>query len=884
MLEKHNYKERMKGAGQRQQTPLNKKGVKPLNNDKETTLKTPIKGRKKNVGDNNMMYFDEEINEINLRKLIRQGTSKNMGHLRNIVNYGYSHYSLEYLKKGEYGRYYPQHRKTKTKSGLVYLSKNERAYLTEGLNYKDLDIVNCSPTILLWLLKKNNIENKTLEVYVNQREHVFKDIMKNDENITRENLKEVFNKIICGGGYTTWAKEYDIKKVNVFIKDFYKEHQSTIGELIMEYPDLISYCKKNKGDDYKPVHTLSLLLYDYESQLLEIMIHYIHHFTKCKIKTLIHDGMLIQGVIDEEELIDSLQSKMKEELGIDMKLKFKKMDCDVKFKEELDKIELKKKSVFPSNINNMVLNNVVNPILGELDMIKGGNTSMGSVDKELNCLLYKSLKSITHADIAEVIYEVYKDNYVCSSSKHKTWYEFFNHRWVECDNGVSLRKHITKDIVDKYKTFTTYCHNRGRKDPDEEDLWDERAGVCTKIIRKLKDVSFKDKLMKECADLMYVPHFEDKLDSNKYLIGFDNGVYDLIKGEFRDGKYEDYITKSVGYDYTEEIDDNIESNIKKFFLEIMPKKENRKYLLRFLSSQLDGKQAHLFHIFTGNGANGKSILSKLIGCTMGGYGGVLKSSYCSQEQKHSSSASPDLAKLKGIRSVIIHEPNSDKIIKASNVKYITGGDTIQARSLHKEPVEFTPQFELVLPCNDMPKMEIDGGTIRRIRVIPFSSKFVENPNPKEKHHKQYKIDRTLEDKVDIWKSTFMRMLIDIYNKVDSKNDILHNPPKDVVAFTKKYTEGSDKFISVLNDIGEKEEGHNISLSYFHRCYKMAHHLRISLKTFRDKIKEHYDLKQYLERLDKRVIINNVDGENSRQINYGYMRGWKIREEDKNKEW
>ena len=37
----------------------------------------------------------------------------------------------------------------------------------------------------------------------------------------------------------------------------------------------------------------------------------------------------------------------------------------------------------------------------------------------------------------------------------------------------------------------------------------------------------KDKMYKECSGLFYEPGFEEKLDSNPSLLGFENGVFDL---------------------------------------------------------------------------------------------------------------------------------------------------------------------------------------------------------------------------------------------------------------------------------------------------------------------------------------------------------------------
>ena len=36
------------------------------------------------------------------------------------------------------------------------------------------------------------------------------------------------------------------------------------------------------------------------------------------------------------------------------------------------------------------------------------------------------------------------------------------------------------------------------------------------------------------------------------------------------------------------------------------------------------------------------------------------------------------------------------------MKELTGGDKIIARGLHKDSVEFKPQFKMVMTCNDKP--------------------------------------------------------------------------------------------------------------------------------------------------------------------------------------
>ena len=53
--------------------------------------------------------------------------------------------------------------------------------------------------------------------------------------------------------------------------------------------------------------------------------------------------------------------------------------------------------------------------------------------------------------------------------------------------------------------------------------------------------------------------FLKKLDKNNYLIGFNNGVYDLNKFEFRHTKYDDYISIICNYDWIEPNNDELET-------------------------------------------------------------------------------------------------------------------------------------------------------------------------------------------------------------------------------------------------------------------------------------------------------------------------------------
>lgn len=490
----------------------------------------------------------------------------------------------------------------------------------------------------------------------------------------------------------------------------------------------------------------------------------------------------------------------------------------------------------------------------------------------LSNLITKSMSCTTY-DIASVIYEMYKYNFKCISYKENKWYEFqpLKHRWVVVEKAHSLIKLISEDVVKQYLK-TIYELNRqatSRLNQQQPiDLYNSRAPTPTQqgqtivstlpspsvspvpfsneskksqvsnstttdellkmvedlvtVTYKLRDISFKEKLVKECGTMFgeNAKQFLESIDANPYLIGFDNGVYDLQADEFRDGRSEDFITFSTGYDYIDYGDvegDNLEEEIKEiyeFFDQVFPQKAVREYILLLLSSFLGGTtRDEKFHIWTGIGGNGKSKLLELIEFALGDYSCKMSHTVLTRKQGNSSNASPDIEQTKGKRLASIQETEQDDIINVGRMKELSGGDKIYARGLFKDPIQFKPQFKMILLCNELPKINADdNGTWRRIRVVKFISKFVDNP--KEEH--EYPIDPLLSEKIYKWKEGFMYILLQKYKKYKKYG---LKEPEEVLEETRGYQLESDIYSDFISSsIAEDPNGH-IGLNETYRVFK-----------------------------------------------------------------
>ena len=431
------------------------------------------------------------------------------------------------------------------------------------------------------------------------------------------------------------------------------------------------------------------------------------------------------------------------------------------------------------------------------------------IEKTLESIISK--EKIGEFDLAIVLYQLFKDRFVCVSIKNNQWYEYKENKWNEIDSGNSLRLMISKKMHDIYmKKANDLIEVITKMENNDQNTDNLKVKSCKlgDICILLKTTSWKNNIMKEAKELFYDKEFIDKLDSNPYLLSFNNYIVDFKNKFYRKGRPDDYISKCTNINYipynylfsnlnSQKSNNykNIIDEIKEFMKQLFPIYELEKYMWEHLASVLIGtNENQTFNIYTGSGCNGKSKLVELMGKCLGDYKATVPITLITQKRNSIGGTSSEIVQLQGVRYAVMQEPSKGDKINEGIMKEITGGDPIQGRALFKETVTFIPQFKLVVCTNVLFDIATnDDGTWRRIRLCDFMSKFTENPyNNEEKFPKinfpyQYLIDKKIDEKFELWAPVLASMLVNIAFETQGNVE----DSKIVMAVSDKYREGQD---------------------------------------------------------------------------------------------
>jgi P4 family phage/plasmid primase-like protien len=468
-------------------------------------------------------------------------------------------------------------------------------------------------------------------------------------------------------------------------------------------------------------------------------------------------------------------------------------------------------------------------------------------NEELTELVYNGL-SCNASNLADLIYYFYKDDYIFGEDNE--WYSFKNPKWKNMGNkNIKLRLATYTKIKDIYKQLYKYYKEN---DPDPK-----KKTTIKKIIDIFGETTLKNNIMTELIDL-YAEHknpernFVKKLDTNNNLLGFENGIYDLSKFEFREGKQEDYISLSVGYDYIETHTDH-HKDLLQFLEDIQPNEEERDYMLTYLSIALIGNQLELFTILTGSGRNGKSKLIELLELTFGDYYSSVQSQLFTRPRPEANSPDPGLLNLLKKRLVISSEPEKNSKLNSGFIKFITGRDSTTLRNCHSnDMIQFRPKFVTLFTCNDIPDCDdMDNAFSKRLRCINFPTEFINEPIKEN----QKKMDPNINFKFNDWKQDFMLLLIEYYKKYFELKTL--KPTANILKWTNQYKEDTDMYLNFLNECTKETDNEmdKIHCSTLYELFKMWHktnfpHEKISNnKIFVNSIRKYTEV--------QKIFINNI---------------------------
>lgn len=233
--------------------------------------------------------------------------------------------------------------------------------------------------------------------------------------------------------------------------------------------------------------------------------------------------------------------------------------------------------------------------------------------------------------------------------------------------------------------------------------------------------------------------------------------------------------------------------------DIQPDPERLQYLLDSICVCFFGKNyLQIFSIWSGLGANGKGFLVNLLEKVFGKYFAKLSSDTITKERKGANSTS-EFSRASSCRCVIFEEPKKNDKLQVDILKEHSGDTTISTRGLYQDSFQYTPQYNIIICCNDIPDLEDNGGghaIARRLRVLNFPTIFCENPTkPNER-----KCDNTLNEKIktnDNIRNAFMKILIDNWIKRDLKNNFY--TPKCILDDSMKYLDACNYVKKFLDD-------------------------------------------------------------------------------------
>ncbi|MGX7926474.1 DNA primase family protein [Tsuneonella sp. HG094] len=232
-----------------------------------------------------------------------------------------------------------------------------------------------------------------------------------------------------------------------------------------------------------------------------------------------------------------------------------------------------------------------------------------------------------------------------------------------------------------------------------------------------------------------------------------------------------------------------------FIARVQPDETMRRFIHQWGGLSLTGdigEQKLAF--FYGGGSNGKGTWVEAVAHLAGDYAGSIpiESFLENGTKRRGDQATPDIARLPGVRFLRVSEPEKGSALNEGLIKMVTGGDPVDARHLNKGFFTFLPSFKMTISGNHKPKVkDTSDGIWRRMQLVPWEVNI-----PAEER------DRQLGGKLQAEASGILNRLLE--GLIDWRQNGLIEP-EQVKNATRAYRDASDelgRFLSALCEVGD----------------------------------------------------------------------------------
>lgn len=681
-----------------------------------------------------------------------------------IDEYFHTSYSLA---KHSYGRINP--------NGYMSLSifhRPTRHTFADG-QYRDIDMKNCQPVAVYEVCKQMGLEDSvsSLRNYCEKTKYYREQIMK-FHNVNKDMAKQLPIRIMFGGSYDKWITENGVEiqsKMKTFV-DMETQLKPIMELVYKENSQMIKELSKDTTWNNKPLNCKKRSVMGLWGQTME------RFFQETAISYLVDvKGLILEDIIPSQDGLmvrpQCWYDGIEDDCGMAVKDKY---NINIVFEEK--------------------------PFDEKFELV--------SINCEKSFAIWSDQLSVKL--LANRLIDEFGDS-ILRNSENGELFIYWDKRWYN-ESTDKNKRYIWRIVSEKlYELIEPEIKKEVSLTKKEKDT----------LLQVLRNHTSQKVRMNEVIlhSLSKCKEMKGDFDSNPFLIGFDDCVYDLEAGKPREYVYSDYMTLSVGYDFPRNIDSNLdvtgEENITirddliNMFESIQPNKEDMRLMFQILASGLDGIAYQKLFFLNGMGGNGKGVIGALMATILGQYyyqggQGVLK------ECEKANAPSPDILLMKGKRYINFKE--LEGVLNVSVLRNLTGGGKFSGRMLNSNPVNFEMSGTFVAEFNSHPDlngkpMEAD---YRRMVDCNFPINFTSDQTKIGKNIGGVEFQEANEYYVSIEfkeksRDMFMMMLLKTYAAYRTVTGIKFDIPTHIKERTDKYLANQNVFKRLTDKMYEKVE-------------------------------------------------------------------------------